>query len=81
MKFTVSYSRKVKAGQTYEMLSILCALESDTSIETMQAAFDRVKKFVEENVEKERVKLREDCQGEQKPGFYERKKQGGDAKQ
>jgi len=57
MKYTVSYSRKVKAGLAYEMLEIFASVESDASIEPMQKALDRVKAFVEENIKRERDRL------------------------
>lgn len=57
MKFTVSYSRKVKAGKAYEMMEIFASLESDTSIETMEKAFARVKRFVDHNIDFERDRL------------------------
>jgi len=54
MKFTVSYSRKVKVGLPYETLEIFAQAESDDSIASMQAVLDRCKYFVEENLERER---------------------------
>ena len=57
MKFTVSYSRKVKAGRTYEMMEIFASIESDTSIETMDVALERVKYLVNQNIEKEQDRL------------------------
>jgi len=59
MKFTVSYSRKVKAGLAYEMLEIFASAESDDSIASMQDVLDRCKYFVEENLERERDRLLE----------------------
>ena len=54
MKFTVSYSRKIKAGKAYEMLEIFASIESDTGIETMEQAFERVKYFVDNQIEANR---------------------------
>jgi len=59
MKFTVSYSRKVKAGLAYEILEIFASIDSDTSLETMQEAYCRVKAFVETQIERERDQLLE----------------------
>lgn len=59
MKFTVSYSRKVKAGKAYEMMEIFASIESDTSIETMDDAFERVKKFVNNRIDANQDELLE----------------------
>lgn len=59
MKFTVSYSRKVKAGKAYEMMEIFCSVESDTAVETMDSAFARVKNFVENKIEANQERLLE----------------------
>ena len=60
MKFTVSYSRKVKAGKSYEMLEIFASLEGDTAIETMDQAFERVKYFVDSKIAAESDRLLEE---------------------
>ena len=57
MKFTISYARKVKAGQSYEMMEVFAALEGDTAVETMDQAFDKVRYFVDSKVDKERERL------------------------
>ena len=57
MKFTVSYSRKVKAGLSYEMMEIFASIESDTSLETMDEAFERVRYFVDSKIDSERDRL------------------------
>ena len=59
MKYTVSYSRKVKAGLSYEMLEIFASVESDTGIEPMEAAFGRVQGFVDAMIDRERDRLLE----------------------
>jgi len=59
VKFTVSYSRKVKAGLAYEMLEVFASVESDTSIEPLEVAYERVKAFVESAIEVERDRLLE----------------------
>lgn len=60
MKFTVSYSRKVKAGKAYEMMEIFTSIESDTAIEPMDIAFERVKGFVDAKIDVERDRLLEE---------------------
>lgn len=59
MKYTVSYSRKVKAGKSYEMMEIFVSVESDTAIEPMGTAYERVRDFVEGWIEVERERLLE----------------------
>ena len=59
MKFTVSYSRKVKAGKAYEMMEIFASVESDTAVEPMGDAFERVRDFVEGWIEVESDRLLE----------------------
>ena len=59
MKYTVSYSRKVKAGLSYEMLEISASAESDTGVEPMEAAYGRVRAFVDQAVDRERERLLE----------------------
>ena len=57
MKFTISYSRKVKTDKAYEMMEIFASLESDTSIEDMESAFKRVRDFVDSKIDTERYRL------------------------
>lgn len=64
MKFTVSYSRKVKAGLAYEMLDVFASLEGDTAVETMDASFDKVKYFVDSKIISERERLAKEVVGE-----------------
>ena len=59
MKFTVSYSRKVKAGKAYEMMEIFYSVESDTSIETPSQALQRVMDFVNGQIDSEVDRLLE----------------------
>ena len=59
MKYTVSYSRKVRAGQKYEFMEIFASAESDTGVEPMDTAFERVRQFVDDRVEIERDRLLE----------------------
>ena len=59
MKYTVSYSRKVKAGSAYEMLELFASIESDDGVEPMEAAYNRVKTFIDTRVDSERDRLLE----------------------
>jgi len=60
MKFTISYSRKIKAGKPYEMLEIFAAIESDTAIEPMEVTFERAKNFVTDKLAEEQKRLSEE---------------------
>ena len=61
MKFTVSYARKVKAGLAYEMMEIFASVESDSSIETMEKAYARIRRFVDNHIDFERDRLLKTC--------------------
>ena len=57
MKYTVFYSRKVKAGLSYEMLEIGASAESDSGVEPMDMAFGRLRCFVDHYIDVERDRL------------------------
>jgi len=59
MKFTVSYSRKVKAGRSYEMLEIGASVEQDTAVETMNQAFKGLRDGVNKWINEEQNRLLE----------------------
>lgn len=59
MKFSVSYSRKVKAGRTYEMLEIGASVEQDTSVQNMRQAFEELRDEVNKWIEAEQDRLLE----------------------
>lgn len=59
MKYTVNYSRKVRAGPKYEVLEIGVFLESDTGVEPIEAAYGRIRAFVDEQVDRARERLSE----------------------
>lgn len=57
MKFTVSYSRKVKAGKPYEMLEIGLSREHDDSWTDPDQAFAEVRAFVNKRIEEGQERL------------------------
>ena len=57
MKFTVHYSRKVKAGLAYEMLEIGLVYQSDDSVAPPRDVFERVRSMVNSWIEEERDRL------------------------
>lgn len=59
MKFTVNYSRKVKAGRTYEMLEIGATVEQDTAVESMNQAFEGLRDGVNKWIQEEQDRLLE----------------------
>jgi hypothetical protein len=58
MKFTIQYSRKLRVC-AYDMLEIGLVQEFDSAEINMQQAFDRIKGWVDEWIEKERDRLLE----------------------
>jgi len=58
MKFTVFYGRKVRVA-AYDMLEIALTQEFDTAEARIPEAFNRVKGYVDEWIEKERDRLLE----------------------
>ena len=58
MKFTVFYGRKVRVA-AYDMLEIALTQEFDTAETRIPEAFNRVRGYVDEWVEKERDRLLE----------------------
>ena len=58
MKFTVSYSRKIRTRQ-YEMLEIGLSAEFDSAITSIDEAFDYVKDKVNLWIEDERNRILE----------------------
>jgi len=56
MKYTVHYSRKVRVV-AYDMLEIGLSQEFDSAETHIPQAFDRVKSYVDEWIEKERDRL------------------------
>ena len=59
MKYTLNYSRKIRAGPKYEVLEISVYLESDTGVEPMDKAYERIRDFVDANVDRARERLSE----------------------
>jgi len=59
VKYTINYSRKIRAGPKYEVLELGVYLESDTGVEPMEAAYESVRAFVDREVDRARERLLE----------------------
>lgn len=54
MKYTIHYSRKVKAGQPYEMIEIGLELEGDTGTDGIADKFREAKDRVDQWISEEK---------------------------